>query len=59
MQAPIVEDSAIVSKILWARLERAGFQVNVATNALREMAHVPVYGAQLVTLDIVMPGVDA
>jgi CheY-like chemotaxis protein len=38
MQAPIVEDSAIVTKILWARLERAGFQ--------------------LVTLDIVMPGVD-
>jgi DNA-binding response OmpR family regulator len=58
MQALIVEDSAIVAKILRARLERADFQVSVAANASEGWLMFQATRPQLVTLDIVMPTVD-
>ena len=55
MQALIVEDSAIVAKILRARLERADFEVSVAANASEGWLMFQSTRPQLVTLDIVMP----
>src|SRR5208337_1320354 len=58
MKALIVEDSAIVAKILRARLEHVDFQVSVARNAAEGWLMFQSTQPQLVTLDIVMPTVD-
>lgn len=58
MRALIVEDSAIVTKILRARLEHADFQVSVAANAAEGWCMFQSTRPQLVTLDIVMPMAD-
>jgi CheY-like chemotaxis protein len=57
-QALIVEDSSIVRTILRARLERAGWQVIEACNAPEGWELFQGLQPQLVTLDIVMPGVE-
>jgi two-component system, chemotaxis family, chemotaxis protein CheY len=57
IKALVIEDTAVVRRILRARLEQAGWEVTEAQNPAEGWESFQVVRPQLVSLDIVMPSV--
>lgn len=54
----IVEDEQSIIKLVQFNLEKAGFQVEIATDGQMALEKVPTYHPDLVVLDLMLPKVD-
>ena len=54
----VVEDDPLTAKLLYARLAMEGLQIMQARNGLEGLAMYMSYGADLISTDLMMPGMD-
>ena len=52
----VVDDEALMRKLIGAQIKRAGYQVEEAANGREALAKIRTLRPDLVTLDVMMPG---